>query len=87
MAGKYEPLRSFLKRVSQNTREVSLSFDEIEVILRAPLPASAMSHRPWWANQRDTRTHPQTRAWVTAGFVVDAVTQQPGAGKVRFKRA
>ena len=87
MAGKYEPLRSFLQRVSQSTKEVSLSFDEIEVILRAPLPASAMSHRPWWANQKNMKTRPQTRAWVTAGFVVDAVSQQPGTARVRFKRA
>ena len=86
MAGKYEPLNRFLRGVPARTREVLLSFDEIEAILRAQLPHSAMTYRPWWGNQKNTANRPQAHAWLAAGFVVDMVNQVPGSARVRFKR-
>jgi hypothetical protein len=83
---KYEPLELHLRAVPAKTKEVTLSFIEIEGILGASLPASARTHRPWWANQKDSKTRPQARAWLAAGFEVDAVNQG-GSASVRFKRA
>lgn len=41
-----------LRAVPAKTRAVTLTFSEIERILGAPLPESAVTHRPWWANQK-----------------------------------
>jgi hypothetical protein len=83
---KYEPLELHLRAVPAGTKELTLSFAEIERILGAPLPASAKSHRPWWGNQKDSKTRPQAHAWLSAGFLVDTVNQSNSAS-VRFKRA
>jgi hypothetical protein len=83
---KYEALELHLRTVPATTREVTLSFSEIERILGAPLPASAKSHRAWWGNQKDTKNRPQVHAWLSAGFVVDAVNPSSNAS-IRFKRA
>lgn len=87
MQTKYEPLELHLRAVPAETREVTLSFAEIEQILGAPLPASAKAHRPWWGNQKDSKTRPQAHAWLSAGFLVDTVNQGNSNGSVRFKRA
>ena len=86
MQTKYEPLELHLRKVPTGTKEVTLSFAEIERIIGAPLPASAKSHRPWWGNQKDSKTRPQAHAWLSAGFLVDTVNQG-GNAAVRFKRA
>ena len=86
MRTKYEPLELHLRKVPAATREVTLSFAEIERILGAPLPASAKSHRAWWGNQKDSKTRPQAHAWLSAGVVVE-VPNQGGNASVRFKRA
>ena len=86
MPTKYEPLELHLRAVPTKTKEVTLSFVEIERILGAPLPASAKSHRPWWGNQRESKTRPQAHAWLSAGFEVDTVNQGSGNASVRFKR-
>ena len=87
MQSKYEPLELRLRAIPAGTKEVTMSFAEIERVLGAPLPASAKSHRPWWANQRDSKTRPQAHAWLSAGFVVDTVNQGGSNANVRFKRA
>ena len=87
MQSKYEQLELYLRAVSPGTREVTLSFAEIEHILGASLPASAKTHRPWWGNQKDSKTRPQAHAWLSAGFVVDTVNQGCSNASVRFKRA
>ena len=86
MPTKYEPLEIHLRAVTRGTKEVTLSFGEIEHILGAALPASAKSHRAWWGNQKDDKTRPQAHAWLSAGFLVDTVNQGSNAS-VRFKRA
>jgi hypothetical protein len=85
MATKYEPLELHLRAIPAKTREVTLQFSEIERILGAPLPQSALTHRPWWANQKDSKTRPQAHAWLSAGFEVESVNPSR-AGSVRFKR-
>jgi DNA-binding transcriptional regulator YiaG len=65
---KYYPLHDYLRSASQDEL-IRLAFDEIEAIIDDALPASARASRAWWAN---TGT-PQGRAWMEAGWVVDAV--------------
>jgi hypothetical protein len=86
MASKYEPLELHLRATSPKVREVTLSFAEIERILGAPLPESAITHRPWWGNQRESKSRPQAHAWLSAGFSVDTVNQSRANSSVRFKR-
>lgn len=70
---KYEPLELHLRLIPSTVQKASLSFREIERILGAPLPESATTHRAWWANQRGSKLRPQAHAWLSAGFLVDAV--------------
>jgi hypothetical protein len=86
MPGKYGPLALYLRAVPSSTRELTLSFSEIERILGAPLPESATTYRPWWGNQKNSKSRPQAHAWLSAGFLVDTVNQARSNGSVRFKR-
>jgi hypothetical protein len=78
---KYDSLREFLKRRSDN--EVTLSFDEIERLLKAALPQSARKYAQW-SNTIDLDRSPvQIRAWMDAGW--RAVPDLPAA-RVTFRR-
>ena len=87
MTGKYEPLEIFLKDMPREKAAISLSFAYIEKIIGAALPKSAFTHRPWWANQKDSKNHPQANAWLSAGFQVQSVQQSSKTGSVEFRRA
>ena len=65
---KYQLLRDFLEN-SKNGTEV-LTFAELERILGFPLPDSASTHRPWWANGG----HSQAKAWLDARWIVESVS-------------
>lgn len=77
--GKYEPLGKFLR--SQQLERITLSFAEIERILKAKLPASKM-HRAWWSNNPDNNV--MTREWLEAGYETEAV--DVNAGKLVFRK-
>jgi len=62
--GKYEPLGQFLRK--QRTREVPLTFREIEKITGVTLPPKAQHHRAWWSNNPDNNV--MTKVWLAAGF-------------------
>lgn len=64
---KYDPLRDYLR--AQKHQRVSMSFAEIEK-LGVSLPASAIKHRPWWANNKH---HSQANAWLDAGYETQQV--------------
>jgi len=49
---------------------LELTFNDIEGIIGADLPASAHRHRAWWANDK---THVHARAWMEAGWEVESV--------------
>lgn len=83
---KYEPLERYLRERATEKPELTLTFAEIEQIIRARLPASSWTHREWWGNQKETSTRPQARAWLSAGFEVDYVKQDKERGHVRFTR-
>ena len=61
---QYAPLTHHLKASTES--RVAMGFAEIERLLGFPLPRSARSHRPWWANS--DHGHVQSRAWLDAGF-------------------
>jgi len=67
--GKYENLGRKLENVA--TKQVKLTFDEIEKILGFPLPPSAFKFRPWWANDK---THVQASdGWINNGWKVNTI--------------
>ena len=86
MPTKYEPLEIHLRATPRNVHELTLSFSDIARILRVSLPESAIQHRAWWGNQKDSKSRPQAHAWLSAGFLVDTVNQGRSSGWVRFKR-
>jgi hypothetical protein len=77
---KYYPLHEYLRPLPQD-EPITLTFDEIEAIIKDVLPPSARVSRAWWANS----TTPQGRAWLDADWLVDAVDLE-GAWVV-FRRA
>ncbi len=82
---KYDPLRTYLARQSEN--RVSLTFKDIEAVLGATLPEPAYTSPGWWTNQEDQSNSPQSNAWLSAGFGVCLVAHQTGrSGWVEFVR-
>ena len=63
---KYEPLRRYLAARPATESTLALTFAEIEALLGAPLPASAVASG-WWTSRRGS---PQERAWRAAGWRV-----------------
>jgi hypothetical protein len=66
---KYAPLGEFLRQ--QPTNEIPMSFDKIEKITGAKLPASATRHRAWWSN--NSQNSVMTKVWLDAGFQSERV--------------
>lgn len=64
--GKYLPLAEYLTGLEQN--EIRLSFSDIEGIIGAPLPRSALDHDAWWANSRSNDSHTWAHLWLRAGW-------------------
>ena len=72
MAGKYAPLENYLRSLSADQKEVKLSFEEIEEILKGKLPASAYEDERWWQHETEGN-HVNKRAWANAGWKVESV--------------
>jgi CBS domain-containing protein len=66
----YAALSNWLKDQKQDT--INLTFEEVEAIIKRPLPASALEIRAWWANDRVGHTH--SILWLDAGWRVEAVS-------------
>lgn len=77
--GKYEPLGKFLR--SQRLERISMTFGEIEQILKAKLPDSKRN-RAWWSNNPDNNV--MTKEWLEAGYETEAVDIK--TGKLVFRR-
>lgn len=75
---RYDPLRDWL--LNQSSRELTVSFQEVEGILGSSLPASAELPQ-WWANTTKIHTNVQRKAWRAAGY--DAFLMKDQA-QVRF---
>lgn len=61
---KYQPLLEFLRGSDQN--EITLSFAEIENLIKDTLPNSAKIKRAWWSNR--SKGALQASAWIKAGI-------------------
>jgi hypothetical protein len=72
MAGKYTPLENYLRDLPDSQSEVSLSFQQIERILKAELPSSAYEDRRWWDHETEGN-HLNARAWTNVGWKVASV--------------
>jgi hypothetical protein len=82
MPSKYSPLESYLRDLPPAEREVRLSFERIESIIKSKLPESA-HEMSWWEHETEGN-HRNTRAWANAGWRVGTVHLR---GKwVRFVR-
>ena len=66
---KYAPFEMYLKSARVDT--LTLTFAEIESIIKDQLPPSARKHRSWWTN--NTSNNAMTQSWITAGFEVAQV--------------
>jgi hypothetical protein len=78
--GKYENLGAFLQK--QRTREVPLTFREIEKITGARLPPKAQHHRAWWSNNPSNNV--MTKVWLEAGY--ESAQVDMSARKLVFRR-
>lgn len=85
MSGKYRPLGQYLLDLPASVSECTLSFAAITKDIGLQLPKSARAYQAWWANQTDMETRPQAKAWMSAGFNVDAI-KLGSNGWVRFRR-
>ena len=72
MAGKYTPLENYLLALPKAKREVRLSFEQIEGILKFKLPSSAYEDERWWRREKEGN-HVNKRAWLNAGWKVASV--------------
>ena len=77
---KYEPLGEYLKK--QDRERVPMTFTEIERVIGAKLPASAIKHRPWWSNNDFNNV--LTKVWLAAGFKSEQVDMEKR--KLVFRR-
>jgi hypothetical protein len=75
MAGKYIPLEEYLRDLPASQQEVRLRFEQIETILKSPLPASAYEDRRWWDREKEGN-HVSRRAWSNAGWKIENVDTQ-----------
>jgi hypothetical protein len=78
--GKYENLGAFLQK--QRTREVPLTFREIEKITGVKLPPKAQHHRAWWSNNPSNNV--MTKVWLQAGY--ESARVDMNARKLVFRR-
>jgi hypothetical protein len=66
--GRYARLADWLMKHPDSATSVTVTFDQIEVVIESPLPKSAFAHRSWWAN--DSVSHPQSVNWLEVGWRV-----------------
>lgn len=79
---KYVPLLKYLRR--QPAPELVLSFEQIEQIVGASLPASAYS-ASWWSSEKLGFLAPQAAA-PRSSYPEIVANLLPGANRVRFRR-
>ncbi|ESQ90964.1 DUF7662 domain-containing protein [Asticcacaulis benevestitus] len=78
---KYDPLRRFLRR--RGTKDVLLTFNEIERIIGGFLPKAAEAPG-WWSNtQSPERNRIQSAAWLDAGYHAEPCKERE---RIRFRQ-
>jgi hypothetical protein len=67
--GIYDPLYKWLsKKTARGITGISVTFNEIEIVLGFELPDAAKKWPQWWANETGNTRHVQSKAWSAAGF-------------------
>jgi hypothetical protein len=79
---RYAPLADWLQSQPGKIDTVTLTFNQIEEIIRGELPPSARNHRVWWAN--DAVGHVQARMWLDIGWRSTYINMTEG--RVTFTR-
>lgn len=82
MRPRYRALRRHLAQSA--FIRVDLSFDEIESLIAAPLPASARKKSEWWMTRGRRWIPSHTNAWLKAGYKVTNLSLD--GGTVRFRK-
>ncbi len=77
---KYGRLGEFLR--SQRTKEVPMTFAEIERVIGTKLPASSPQYPAWWSNNPSNNV--MTKVWLAAGFRTEQVDTK--GRRVVFRR-
>lgn len=75
---KYQPLEDYLNNLKINS--ITLTFAEIEKILKFNLPDSAHDFTAWWSNDK---THPQA-VWLNVDWKTVTVSANLPEEKVTF---
>jgi len=70
----YTPIKIFLSELPARQTEITLTYEQIEVLLKDRLPPSAYQYPAWWENEKGGR-HVQAHAWLNAGWKVEKVDQ------------
>jgi len=81
---KYRPLAAYLAAQPADVAEVTLTLAELERVVGAPL-SRGVAERAWWANMRRMPSS-QSRAWLGAGWRVDALALRADPPIVTFVR-
>mgnify|MGYP003576299074 FL=1 len=77
---KYLPLDDWFRDQPASLKQLTLTFDQVEEILGAKLPASATKLDTWWTNvQPKIQSH--RTAWLNHGWQVIEFDQQAGWAK------
>lgn len=77
-SGSYAPLANLLRSMTlgdEVSSPFSMTFREIEAILKKVLPRSAYEYRAWWSNDP---MKPQAAAWLDEGWRTTAVNMTEG---------
>jgi len=81
---KYDPLARYLQSLPATTSSVTLTFRQIETIIKDSLPASARTHSAWWANEASPQSRHTQAVWLKAGWETRDVDMR--SGRVAFVR-
>ena len=77
---KYLHLEDWFRKQPAAKTQIQLTFDQVEEILGAPLPKSAIKLKTWWTN-----LHPKIQshrtAWLNNGWKVVEFDQEAGWAK------
>ena len=81
---KYLPFEEWFRKQPTTVEQIEMTFDQVEVILGTPLPASATKLTTWWTNvQPKIQSH--RTAWLNNGWQVAEFDQR--ARWVKFARS
>jgi hypothetical protein len=78
--GKYTRLGDFLR--TQRSKEVPMTFAEIERVIGGKLPPNSPQYPAWWSNNASNNV--MTKVWLSAGFRTAQVDVK--SRKVVFRR-